>query len=320
MFNHEEGNPREGRGYAIKQSDVNKMVEVINRSIQKYQSHFPADSIEAGVETVHIVTSESAAGTLKVGIESPKVVIGFPDSFSIGPLWKLDEKTGQTFRNQWLSEHINDEQDDLEYEDKFANTLRQIEDISQQATIHIWYGNNADEQTGMRFLLYLLRNKSNNITLINSTELHDRNIAPRVSGEKILHTGHIESKDLSLLFEKGSRNGTLSVQERMQFQEEWSSLAQTKDVLRLWVKDDIKGVNENHFDILIMNTLEILHRKQEKKDFIKVGMLIGEILSGTNELINAFFLEYRIRYLIYSGLLELKGIPKSMRHYSVKLR
>ncbi len=35
---------------------------------------------------------------------------------------------------------------------------------------------------------------------------------------------------------------------------------------------------------------------------------------------NIFFLEYRIRYLVYSGGFELKGIPKSMHHYSVKLR
>ncbi|MBT2697541.1 hypothetical protein J7E79_08970 [Bacillus sp. ISL-40] len=27
-----------------------------------------------------------------------------------------------------------------------------------------------------------------------------------------------------------------------------------------------------------------------------------------------------MRHLIYSGFLELKGIPRSMRHYSVKLR
>ena len=106
----------------------------------------------------------------------------------------------------------------------------------------------------------------------------------------------------------------------MQLQEEWNSLAQTKEVLRLWMKDGIRDVKENHFDPLIINTIEMLHCKQEKKDFIKAGMVIGEVLSGTNELIDAFFLEYRIRHLIYSGLLELKGIPKSMRHYSVKLR
>ncbi|MFE8696060.1 DUF3658 domain-containing protein [Cytobacillus sp. FJAT-53684] len=112
---------------------------------------------------------------------------------------------------------------------------------------------------------------------------------------------------------------TITEQERMQLQEEWNSLAQTKEVLRLWLKGEIKGINENHFDPLIIDTIEMLHRKQEKKDFIKAGMVIGEILSESNELMNAFFLEYRIRHLLYSGILELKGIPKSMGHYSVKL-
>ncbi|WP_238323482.1 DUF3658 domain-containing protein [Planococcus antarcticus] len=30
-------------------------------------------------------------------------------------------------------------------------------------------------------------------------------------------------------------------------------------------------------------------------------------------------MEYRIRYLVYNGTFEIKGIPKSMRHYRVKL-
>ena len=247
-------------------------------------------------------------------------MIGFPDSFSIGPLWKLDEKAGQRFRNEWLYEHINYEQDDYEYENKFANTLREMEDIPRQVPIYIWYGNNADEQTGLRFLLFLLRDKTNDVFLMNSTELHERYITPKVTDQNSSYTGHIESKELRLLFEKGKRNPPISKQERIQLQEEWNSLAQTKEVLRLWMKDGIRGVKENHFDPLIINTIEMLHCKQEKKDFIKAGMVIGEILSETNELINAFFLEYRIRHLIYSGLLELKGIPKSMRHYSVKLR
>ncbi|WP_425467619.1 hypothetical protein [Psychrobacillus soli] len=39
-----------------------------------------------------------------------------------------------------------------------------------------------------------------------------------------------------------------------------------------------------------------------------------------DEFVGIFFLEYRIRYLIYTGFLELKGIPKSEWHYSVKKR
>ena len=184
-FNHEESNPLEGKGYMIKQSDVNTMVEVVNKYIQKYRHSFSSSSVEAGDKAwpVHIVSSESAAGSLRVGLERPKVVIGFPDSFSIGPLWKLDEKVGQRFRNEWLYEHINYEQDDYEYENKFANTLREMEDIPGQVPIYIWYGNNADEQTGLRFLLFLLRDKTNDVFLMNSTELHERYITPKATAQ-----------------------------------------------------------------------------------------------------------------------------------------
>ncbi|WP_179301868.1 DUF1835 domain-containing protein [Neobacillus jeddahensis] len=318
-FNHEESHPLEGRGYCITLNDKNRMVEEINQHIQNYRHLQPslARTVEEGYSAVHIVSSESAAGSLRVGLERPKLVIGFPDSFSIGPLWRLDEEAGQRFRKEWLYEHINDEQDDFKYENKFANTLREIEDIPGQVPIYIWYGNNPDEQTGLRFLLFLLRNKPNDIFLMNSTELYERYIT---KDQLIFHTGHIEPTDLKLLFEKNRKNPPITEQERIQFHREWNTLAETKEVLRLWMEHEIKGVKENHFDPLIIHTIEMLHQEQEKKDYIVVGKVIGEILSRTNEGMNAFFLEYRIRDMLYRGGLELKGIPKSMRHYRVKLR
>lgn len=323
-FNHDENNPLEGKGYFIQQNDMNLMVEVINKYIQKYRHllSFSASSREVGYQAgaVHIVSSESAAGSLRVGLERPKVVIGFPDSFSIGPLWKLDEKIGQLSRNEWFYEHINFEQDDYEYENNIANTLREIEDIAKQVPIYIWYSNNADEQTGLRFLLYLLRDKTNDVYLMNSTELYEKYKTPESTSQHIFHTGHIEPNDLRILFEKNSKNQPLSDQKRIQLQREWNSLSQTTEVLRQWMNNEIKGVQENYHDPLIINTIEKLHNEQEEKDFIKTGKVIGEILTEMNGLVNAFFLEYRIRHLIYSGVLDLRGIPKSMRHYSVKLR
>ncbi|WP_423778625.1 DUF3658 domain-containing protein [Enterococcus faecium] len=32
------------------------------------------------------------------------------------------------------------------------------------------------------------------------------------------------------------------------------------------------------------------------------------------------FLEYRVRHLIVNGQFEIKGVPKAMRYYSVRLR
>ncbi|MGN7386708.1 DUF1835 domain-containing protein [Sporosarcina sp. SAFN-015] len=320
-FNHETGNLLEGQGFVMDQNDLNQIVDIINESIQKHRQSYsrsPIDEFE--VMPVHIVSSESAAGSLQVGLDRPKIVIGFPDSFSIGPLYNLHEKAGQTFRNEWIYEHINYEQDDYIYENKFSSTVREIDDIPSQYPIYIWYGDNVDEQIALRFLLFLLRDKANDIFLLNSTELYAKYITSQGENRKISYTSQIESNDLRILFVKGKKDAPLSEQLRSQLLEEWLFLAQTKEDLRIWEKDEIKGVNEDYFDSLIIDTLEMLHRKQEKKDFIMAGMVIGEVLAETKELINVFFLEYRIRNLLYSGFLEFKGIPKSMRHYSVKLR
>lgn len=312
-FNHEDHQPVNGRGFLLNHYNLNKMVEEINKRIQKYR-HEMDQGNQFGA--VHIVTSESAAGSLKVGLERPRTVIGFPDSFSIGPLWKLDEKTGQSNRNEWLYENINFEQEDYVYENKFANTLREMEDIANNVPIYIWYGNNPDEQTGLRFFLYLLRDKANEIFLINSTNLCEK----YALSEEFLHTSELDPENVRLFFEKSKENKPLTDLERDQYHREWKTLSRTKEVLRLWIDGEIKGVAENHYDPLITETIEKLHLKQETKDFIKTGSVIGEILSQREANINLFFLEYRIRYLVYSGVLESKGIPKSMRHYSVKLR
>jgi hypothetical protein len=309
-FNHVESNPLEGRGYFVKQEDSNTMLEIINKQIQKHRVYAESSS-------VHIVTSESAAGSLRFGLERPKEVIGFPDFFSIGPIWKLDEKIGQTFRFEWLYEHINTEQEDYEYENKFTNTLLEIEDIPEQVPIYLWTANNASEQVGVRFILHLLQSKTNEIFLINSTDEY------QVSQDKerpFTNTSQIEPEYLRLVFEENKATKPISNEDKLKFQEEWKQLSSTMGVLRILVKNEIINVPENHYDPLIINTIEMMHDEQEYKDFIMTGRMIGKILGQMEELISDSFLEYRIRHLIYNGVLELKGIPKSMRHYSVKLR
>lgn len=321
-FNHETHKPLVGRGYFITLDDLNIMVEEINKHIQKSHHKLSTEQKHRSKtdSTIHIVTPEYAAGPLRIGLERPKVVIGFPDFLSIGPLWKLDEKIGQKFRNEWLHENINFEQDDYVYMNKFTNTLREIDDISDHVPIYIWYGNNADEQIGLRFILYLLRDKENDIFIINSTKLYQRYIASKVEDQSVFCTGQIESKNLKLIFEKSIDGKPLSDKDRKLFNKEWEALSQSKEVLRLWMNDEIKEVPENHFDTFILQAVEKLHQEQENKEYISTARVIGEILQQMNEGIGDFFLEYRIRNLIYTGVLELKGIPKSTRHYSIRLR
>jgi hypothetical protein len=311
QFHHKDYQKLEGRGYFINQEGLTHMVEEINKQIQNHRKLGEQKAIP-----VHIVTPEYSAGTLRVGLERPKQVIGFPDFFSMGPLWRLDENSGQALRAEWLFENINFLEDEYVYQNKYANTFREIEDIPEPAPIYIWYGDNADEQTGLRFLLHLVKDKANEVYLMNSTELYKKfGSAEDFAG----YTGQLEPEILQNLFEKSKTNTPLTNAERASYIREWQELAQMKDTLRIWSNDKIEVVSEDYYDQLIINAVRKLHQKQEAKDFIRTSEVIEDIMAERLVEAGWFFLEYRIRYLVYNGVLQLRGIPKSMRHYSVKI-
>lgn len=305
-FNHDKHKHLEGRSFFVNEEGLNMMVSEINKQIQL---HRPI--VDSG--PVHIVSMESAAGSLRVGLPGPRTVIGFPDSLSIGPISNLHTEAGRFHRNEWLYENINYELEDHLLENHITNTLREIEDIVPDVPIYVWYGNNAIEQVGLRFFLYQLREKTNVIFLINSPELYESS----KDEESTFYTSQIKSSDLRVIFEKDKKR--LSSEERTRYHIEWELLSETKEVLRIWEDNEIKGVSEDYYDSFIIETLNNMHTQQLQKDFIKTADLIGEILTR-NLQIDIFYLEYRIRHLVYSKVFELKGIPKSMSHYSVKLR
>jgi hypothetical protein len=312
QFYHKDHQELEGRGYFINQEDLMQMVEEINKQIQKYRK-----LVEQSASPVHIVTPEYSAGTLRVGLERPKLVIGFPDFFSIGPLWKLDEISGQALRAEWLYDNINFLEEWHAYQNKYTNTLREIEDIPEVAPIYIWYADNADEQTGLRFLLHLVKDKANDVYLMNTTELYKEFAsAEDLSG----YTGQLEPEILQALFEKSKTNPPLTNAERVAYEREWQTLAQLKDTLRIWKNGEIVPVSEDYYDAHIINMIKKLHQKREVIDFIKTSEVIEELMAEQFVEAGWFYLEYRIRFLIYNGVLEVKGIPKSVGHYRVRIR
>ncbi|HSI67066.1 MAG TPA: DUF1835 domain-containing protein [Planococcus sp. (in: firmicutes)] len=315
-FNHIERKPVEGRSIFLNHRDLDKLAEEVNEQIQKHRQK--AKGVNQ-TNTVHIVTLESTAGSLRVGLARPKTVIGFPDAFSIGPLWNLPEKAGRDFRREWLFDNINFEQEETEYERKFKNALLEIDDVAPGVPIYIWYGNNGEEQTGLRFYLWLLRDKPNEIFLMNTADLYEKYIAVE-DGFAYFHTGFLDSKIVKQFFENEQKTTPVNEEKRIHFHKEWIALAETKDVLRIWRNGQIHAVPEDHYDSLITEKLEQRHQKQANKDFILTAQLIGEIVAEWDEFVDYFYLEYRIRELLYNGTLEIKGVPKSMRHYRIKLR
>jgi len=317
-FHHEEYKPLEGRGYFINQEGIQMMVEKINEQIRIQRRK----TLFGKTGAYHLISSEHAAGSLRVGLERPKTVIGFPGFANIGPIMNMEEKIGRTNRNEWLLENINFPFDDAWYENHFTNALYEIEDIPDHAPIHIWYANNAEEQTFLRFILYLLKDKTNDIFLHNSTELyHAYKIPPENEEHNIYHSGGLAPEHYKLILEKEKTTAApLTSAEKEFFQQEWEKLSNLTGVLRIWLDEVIKTVSEDYFDSFILEILKELECEKDEHAFVKVGRLVGRILGELEEPIGDTFLEYRIRHLIYNGKLELKGIPKSLHHYSVRLR
>jgi hypothetical protein len=270
--------------------------------------------------TVHIACGEHTAGTLRYGLGRGNKVIGFPDFFSIGPIWELHKDVGRKHRYEWLKDHINMEMEYMEeeYERKIGKTLEEIDAIPGDVPIVIWTAENVEEQTGMRYFMYLLKEKPNDVLLIN-TSLAYQELFVVHDDQYFHHTGTIYPEKLKEMYEKNVAK-PLSVEERDRYQKEWILLTESKEILRIWQNREIAFVNENHFDPYIMTTIQKLHTEQGQKDFILAAKIIGEVLSLLEGNVFDAFLEYRIRELVYNGVFEIKGIPKDMRSYSVRVK
>ncbi|WP_243355478.1 DUF1835 domain-containing protein [Bacillus litorisediminis] len=271
-------------------------------------------------KAVHIVCGESSAGSLRGGLGSEHKVIGVPDFFAVGPIWELHKEAGQKQRDEWLRDHLNYPDDYMEeYEMRFSKTLEEINAIPEDIPIVIWTAENAGEQAGIRYLLYLLKEKTNEVFLINTTiayqELFNTNEFQYFYGQ----TGEVHPQKLNTIYQT-KLTKPLTNEERARFETDWITLSSTKGILRIWESNKIKEVNEDYFDSVIVTAARQLHAKQKEKDFIKAGRLIGEVLGRLGNPVGDAYLEYRLRSLLYNGVFEIKGIPKGMRYYSVKLR
>ncbi|MGM0829182.1 MAG: DUF1835 domain-containing protein [Bacillota bacterium] len=266
---------------------------------------------EKTYEAVHILFGDSASGSLKMTLKERDVgdakVLSFSDVFSIGPVWKLHEKRGLRHRYEWLNNHILFEGDDLtEHHERFNETISKIEAIPDHIPITIWAGGNAHEQTALRYVLYLLKGKQNDLFIMNTTHSHT------------LHTGELSPEKVGVIYEKVS--APLNKEQRIAYEEEWQELSATQEVLRIWENGEIKRVREDYFDEYIIHTAEKLHKELENHGFMKSARLIGEVLGHVEQYIGDGYFEYRVRYLIMNGVFEIEGVPKAMRFYSVKLK
>ncbi|GAE37611.1 DUF1835 domain-containing protein [Halalkalibacter akibai] len=307
-----------------KESQEEKLNEVENLYNEMVHLSQAKDKYEGMQEhqTIHLVCGESPAGALRYSLGSHQnKIIGFPDFFAEGPLKNLHNEEGFRKRHQWLMEHINMEMDYLEdeYENRFRKAVEQIKNSPENLPIIIWTSENVNEQIGLRYFLYLLQNHDNEIYVINTTLAYKELMDTDEIQYFIFHTGEAHPDQISAMNEQ-KRSKPLTIEVRHMYQNEWVELSKTDGVLRIWKENKVQTVSEDYFDSQIIHTAKNLHSQQEQVGFMKSGRIIGDLLGHVAGQIGDAFLEYRIRCLVYKGVFEIKGVPKGMRYYSVRLK
>lgn len=140
---------------------------------------------------IHIVFSDSSAGSLRQAIKklnSNDVVIAIPINFAIGPLWRLHDRDGLKRRSDWLFENMNLEDDEFifTYISWIEERLMKLQELPEQCKIYLWGCENASEQAGAAFVVYLLKEKSNQVFIGLDEEQQQR-----FKRRGVLHTGEL---------------------------------------------------------------------------------------------------------------------------------
>ncbi|WP_260504039.1 DUF1835 domain-containing protein [Paenibacillus illinoisensis] len=272
---------------------------------------------------VHIVIGESFAGSMKqalrgLGLEETHKVITLRENYAIGPLG-LNSAEGRMERRNWFSNNIIggfEEYD--EFENEYNETLVKLDLIPEGAEIVVWTSSNACEQIGLRHAVHLLRSKPNAISLYDACavceELYNR-------PDAFIHyrcSGEIPSEKLREAISRLDDKKRLDSADTARLEEEWKVITEQSGTLRIWSEQAVLEVPADYYDKYLLEKLDDLMPPTGNQGFLKSSRLIGEAIGYCEQYIGDAYFEYRLRELIYKGVLEIKGVPAGMRFYSIR--
>ncbi|HGH7183114.1 DUF1835 domain-containing protein [Bacillus cereus] len=268
---------------------------------------------------IHITFDDSTAGCLKhmLGQEErlEEMVVTFSEFFSIGPIYKIHMNEGQLARQKWLVNNLTayDNYFEDEYLRRFMETLEDLHSIPNETPITIWKADNAHEHVGLCFVIAQLKDKKN-IRIINTSEA-SRIILKQVYA--IRGTGELSPESLSAVLRNCVDSPYLTIESRVNFENEWDRLSNSTEFLRVWKESNVHSVQEDYFDQFIIECAKSVGADRE---FLKAPRVIGEALGLVEQLVGDTFLEYRLKQLIKQEVFEYVGSLEEMRFYSVKLK
>ncbi|MEK3672104.1 DUF1835 domain-containing protein [Paenibacillus sp. FSL R10-2771] len=275
---------------------------------------------------VHIVCGDSFAGGMKqaltgLGWTDSHKLVTLRENYAIGPLGQLDSPEGRKARSEWFFQNIVGYTTATdECEEMYSELMDKLEQIPEQAQVVIWTSGNANEQTGLRLAVHLLGSRQSGIVVCDACatceELYntpDASIKYRSSGEIPAD----KLREALLRIQDGNR---LTAADITRLDLEWQNISEQSQVLRIWQEDAVLEAPADYYDSYLLEKLDYLKPPSGDDGFLKSARLVGEALGYCDQCIGDSFFEYRVRELIYSGILEIKGVPTALRFYSVRRR
>lgn len=279
---------------------------------------------DPGCTHVHIVVGESFAGSMKqalkgLGWVETHKLITMKENYAIGPIGRLDSPEGRKTRSDWFQNNITEAFETyIHFEEEYNDLLYKLKQIPEKAEVIIWTSRSVREQVGMRHSLHILRNKRNTIRVYDACaiceELYNR---PGASIE-YRHSGEIPPDKLREALMRIDNSCKLSAADIARLSKEWLAISEQGGILRIWQNDAVLEVPADYFDQYLLEKLDKLRPPTGVNDFLKSARLIGEAIGYCEQDIGYSFFEYRLRELIYEGVLEIKGVPAGMRFYSIR--
>lgn len=278
------------------------------------------------MNTLHIVFGQSSAPALTAAFELDETLKGdmlcFEDDLSVGPLFILDTKDGQSNRRQWwqqlagvqpqpqpVQEGGQAEPGPEEEESGDAELAKQLKarlKAEPELQVWIWAGQNARDVCGYYWLISQLYDFSGRIHIIYLNNLPFLNDKGAVFYPTHLH--QILPKEF-LKARKLAR--PVSLAEFELDGDEWHRLMNENAGIRLLEGGKkLKGEPATHYD------KELL--QHTGKEFQKAAKVVGQLSGKLKYPVLEQFLTWRLKELIREEKLESRGELKTIKDFEVK--
>lgn len=283
--------------------------------------------VEKLQSTVHLVFGLSDAGSLKVtlseiGKREENKVLAFNDLFSIGPIMHLDNAEGQQHRLKWLMERFSYDKSNYFFnrENQIGSMIETLARIPEDKSVIIWCGDNAHDQTGLRFAMYLLKERKQPVSVVNVSEVC-MEIPIYTKEELTPYAQSMIERDIYREIVKSCNDiMPLDANRRRCYESEWLEISSQGHMLRLWQNGEIRGREEDELDGIILSAITKLLREESSDGFVKAGSVVSRVFENLHQLVGDQFIEYRMWTLISDGILTFKGLPGAMYQYSVRIQ